>query len=87
MPSRRKLLRELSDTGERNWPSPIVYIISASSLMMSPNHCRMTVAAKRDQQWALLHHGLVPASGGKTQRNNDGSNCCYVDIRNFSRKT
>jgi hypothetical protein len=44
------VLRELSDPGERNFPSPIVYSVSASNLMMSLNHCGVTVAAKINQQ-------------------------------------
>jgi hypothetical protein len=53
----------------------------------------MTVAVKRNQQVVLLHHGLVPASGGNPRRNDDVSRyrpnfkCCYFDIRNSSRKT
>jgi hypothetical protein len=40
-----------------------------------------------------LRHALVPATGGKTKKNDDvgkcrpHSKCCYVDIRNFWRKT
>jgi hypothetical protein len=86
---RRKLPREPSDPGERNWPSTVVCTVSASSLMTSLNHCGMTVAVKRNQQWALLCHSLVPTSGRKTRRN-DVSKCrphCYVDKGNLSRKT
>jgi hypothetical protein len=40
-----------------------------------------------------LRHALIPASGGKTKKNDDVGKCrphskyCYVDIRNLWRKT